>query len=158
MSGNTKVKWCTKCGGYLVSDEGDWRCWQCGQYYYDNPSTTTEELYPQLLDGQAPSGPQDSPYAHSTGSENGETGQLKKRRRGYGARSARNIDSVIRAKKTSDERWWARNQQIIEYLDRGLTVRETAQLAGRGERQIRVVRERLTDLRAANGDEPQAGG
>ena len=54
---------------------------------------------------------------------------------------------MIRAKRVSDERWRARNQQVIEYLEQGLSVREIARLAGRGERQIRVVRERLADLR-----------
>ena len=57
---------------------------------------------------------------------------------------------MIRAKQVSDERWWARNREIIGYLDQGLSVREVAKRANRGERQIRVVRERLYDLRAAS--------
>jgi len=28
------LKACVKCGGDLVLDEGDWRCLQCGSYYY----------------------------------------------------------------------------------------------------------------------------
>jgi hypothetical protein len=28
------LKACLKCGGDLVLDEGDWRCLQCGTYYY----------------------------------------------------------------------------------------------------------------------------
>ena len=28
------LKACTKCGGDLAVDEGDWICLQCGTYYY----------------------------------------------------------------------------------------------------------------------------
>ena len=28
-----RFKACTKCGGDLVFDEGDWLCLQCGRYY-----------------------------------------------------------------------------------------------------------------------------
>ena len=71
------------------------------------------------------------------------------RRRGYGARAERNINSVIRATEVSDERWRSRNRHIIEYLDQGKSVQEIARLVGVGPRQIRVIRERLTDLRSA---------
>ena len=71
------------------------------------------------------------------------------RRRGYGARGERKINAVIRAKEASDEKWWARNREIIGQLDRRLSVRDIARLVGLGERQIRVVRERLADLRSA---------
>ena len=78
-----------------------------------------------------------------------EDAPKKRRRKAYGARSTRNINAVIRAKEVSDERWWARNRDIITHLDKGLSVREIAKLAGVGERQVRVVREKLTDLRSA---------
>ena len=29
-----RLKACPKCRGDLVFDEGDWRCLQCGTYYY----------------------------------------------------------------------------------------------------------------------------
>lgn len=29
-----RLKACTKCGGDLALDEGDWICLQCGTYYY----------------------------------------------------------------------------------------------------------------------------
>jgi len=29
-----RLKCCAKCGGDLKSDEGDWRCWQCGKNHY----------------------------------------------------------------------------------------------------------------------------
>ncbi len=32
-----QLKSCGKCGGDLVQDTGDWRCWQCGRYYYPKP-------------------------------------------------------------------------------------------------------------------------
>lgn len=35
------LKACTKCGGDLAVDEGDWICLQCGTYYYTG-------LYPDL--------------------------------------------------------------------------------------------------------------
>ena len=29
-----RFKACTKCGGDLALDDGDWLCLQCGKYYY----------------------------------------------------------------------------------------------------------------------------
>ena len=29
-----RFKACTKCGGDLALEEGDWLCLQCGKYYY----------------------------------------------------------------------------------------------------------------------------
>jgi len=29
-----RLKACTKCGGDLALDDGDWICLQCGTYYY----------------------------------------------------------------------------------------------------------------------------
>ena len=144
------LKGCTKCNGDLVFDDGDWRCWQCGQYYYANGVASPEELKDEVAqdhDGES------APGSSSDGSseEIGHQEPRKRgRRRGYGARYARNIDAVIRAKQVSDERWWARNREIIGYLDQGLSVREVAKRSNRGDRQIRVVRERLYDLRAAS--------
>ena len=72
-------------------------------------------------------------------------------RREYGARAQRNINAVVKAKQLSGERWWHRNREIIDALDRGLSVREAATLFDRGERQIRVIRERLAELRCRRG-------
>ena len=58
---------------------------------------------------------------------------------------------MVDAKNISDERWIARNQQVIAFLDEGRTVGEIALLTARGRRQIRVVREKLADLKM--GDE-----
>ena len=52
---------------------------------------------------------------------------------------------------TQDIAW-----DIIEALDRGLSVREVATLFDRGERQIRVIRERLAELRAADAEPKNA--
>jgi len=122
-----RFKSCHKCSGDLVMDGDEWRCWQCGQHYY-----------PALLMAgrMAP----DSPYAAAERTE--------KPRRLPSQRAVRNINSLIGAKDRSDERWWDKNQAIIRYLDEGRTVREISSLVGRGERQVRVVRERLNDLRA----------
>ena len=59
------------------------------------------------------------------------------------------MNLVIRAHRNSEERWWARNQDIIFYLTEGRSTREIAAISNRGERQIRVIRERLADLRNA---------
>ena len=138
------LKGCPRCAGDLVFDEADWRCWQCGHYYYTNAGKPLERCLAEhdRANGDIPHLP---PPERAT-----QEGQ-DTRRKSYGARSARNINSVIRAKLLSDERWARRNRQVIEYLDKGLSIREIAKLVGKGERQIRVVRERLADLRAAEG-------
>ena len=74
----------------------------------------------------------------------------RKRRK---ATRSRRINSLIAATDRSDNRWWDRNQQVISYLDRGETIREIAAIVGTGSRQIRIIRERLYDLRA-NALEP----
>ena len=132
-------KGCSKCGGDLIFDDDDWKCWQCGQYYYMTPAT--------------PSGqPHLEPLNRPTSQEIPESEPRKGPRAAYGARSARNINAAIRARETGDERWWTRNRKIVKYLDGGLPVKEIAKLVGRGERQIRVVRERLADLRAQGAE------
>ena len=147
------LKGCTKCGGDLMLNAGDWRCWQCGHYYSRKSPGATDDHRGELDRVKVGA---DSPRSRvdlSTGPPDGSASAGKRQRKGYGARSARNINSVIRAKELSDQRWWDRNRQIISYLDQGLSVRETALMMERDERQIRVVRERLYDLRAAAEDE-----
>ena len=136
------LKGCTKCRGDLVFDDGEWKCFQCGRYVPTSPAADGREPYPKPLQMQASSEIRDGVSA------NGKTGIERQRQRDYGATFARDINSVIQAKRNSDEKWWARNRHIIECLDQGLSVRETARLVGRGDRQIRVVRERLSDIRA----------
>ena len=69
-------------------------------------------------------------------------------RREHTRRSTRDINTVITTKDRSERRWWLRNGDVIRYLDEGRTVREISALIGRGQRQIRVIRERLSDIRA----------
>ena len=75
-------------------------------------------------------------------------GDQGRRERAYRPRSTRTINAGIQAKDRGEVRWWARNRQIIESLDEGLPVREISQLTQLGQRQIRTVRQKLTDLRA----------
>jgi uncharacterized Zn finger protein (UPF0148 family) len=147
------LKGCDKCGGDLVHDDGDWRCWQCGQYYYSSRRASAGDPLVESPVGCPPSAPMDcfSPYQPEPGvqSQEAEDAPKEQRRKAHGARSTRNINAAIQAKKVSDQRWWARHNDIITHLDKGLSVREIAKLAGVGERQVRVVREKLTDLRSA---------
>ena len=147
------LKGCSKCWGDLVFDEGDWKCWQCGRYYYTGQVTPNGNPQPTAYQDATPLEAGESPSIQHPDSGTQKAPSRRGTRRGYGARNARNINSVIRAQKTSDERWWARNREVIEYLDNRMSVREVAKLVGRGERQIRVVRERLADLRSAQQEE-----
>lgn len=123
------LKSCGRCSGDLALEEDFWRCWQCGHHYY--PKVFQRSEHPSEADSPSPQG-------HD----------LRRRKNGYGGRADKNINSMIRAKFVSDERWWTRNQRIIAYLDGGWPVREIALVTERGPRQIRVIRERLADLRA----------
>jgi hypothetical protein len=128
-----RLKICQKCSGGLVLDGDEWRCWQCGHYYY--PRIALPEL---LLDAPNPSSsedPEDLPG-------------VAPRRRRRSRWAVGDINALIVAKDRSEQRWWSRNEQLIKYLDEGKLVREIAGLVGRSERQIRVVREQLNDLRA----------
>lgn len=130
-----RFKSCQKCGGDLVWDGEEWRCWQCGQHYYPAPSLA-----------EIPAVSPDPKSLPATV----EWSERPRRQRGrHGQRAVRNVNSLIVAKDRSDERWWEKNQEIIRYLDEGRPIREIAALVGRGERQVRVVRERLSDLRAS---------
>ena len=130
-----KLKACWKCAGDLVLDGDEWRCWQCGHYYYPKPLFS--DLSPDVADAER----------HRT-----VAGRMIAVHGRAGRRAARDINSVIAAKDRSDHRWWARNQSIIRFLDEGRTVREISALIGRGQRQIRVIRERLNDLRTDDLD------
>ena len=131
-----------------VLEAHDWRCWQCGQYYYTTPASPVDT--PQLMPFEQQASEVDNFQLTACATATVEEDRPRRgRRRGYGARAERNINSVIRATEVSDERWWSRNRHIIEYLDQGKSVQEIARLVGLGPRQIRVIRERLPDLRSA---------
>jgi len=123
------------CNGDLVLDGDEWRCFQCARYYYPRPAA---------LDFLFESGASEAPSCNGE-----EPEQARRRRRG---RAPRSINSVIAAKTRSDRRWRVRNGEIIRHLEEGRSVAETALLMGRGQRQIRTVRERLKDLRDFKAD------
>ncbi len=127
------LKNCRKCNGDLVLDGEEWRCWQCGQYYY--PIT-------ESLDQR------EEPPNPSLAAAIGEI--MPSQRKTKVRRSPRNLNSRIVARDRSDSRWWERNRDVVKYLDQGLSVREISNLVSHGERQVRIIRERLHDLRTNN--------
>ena len=127
-----RFKSCSTCGGDLGRDEDLWKCWQCGRYHYSLPS---------LPLGVPPPEPDPPDWVGV------ESRARERRRSGYGGRAGRNINVVVEARQISDEKWVARNRDVIAFLDEGRTVREIAWMTSKAQRQIRVVRERLVDLR-----------
>ena len=68
------------------------------------------------------------------------------------------INTAIASAKHSEICWWYNNRDVIAYLDEGHTVKEIASLIDCGPRQIRVVRQRLNDLRQSGiGMQPAMG-
>ena len=130
---------CRKCCGDLILDGEDWRCWQCGRYYYSTP--------PQ----QRTRRPSRS-WPASWGVALGKSVTGPRRRR-----SVRGINSVISSTNRSEARWWNKNLDVIKYLDEGRTVKEIARLINRGQRQIRIIRERLNELRDCGAEMQPAG-
>jgi len=126
-----------KCEGDLLMDTDEWRCFQCRRVYY--PARTPEE---QQLDRTAFQG-------SSAVCEDSDRPEVR--------RSARHLNPVVAASKANEEQWWNKNQQVIFHLNQGKKVREIAEIAGKGPRQIRVVRERLRDLRSAAPELVTAG-
>lgn len=126
-------KGCGKCRGDLVQDGDEWRCFQCGRVYY--PNSAPVELLMATAD------------AEQAGSAVGERPKVR--------RSARHVNPMLATTRIDEERWRAKNETVIYHLDQGKKVREIAELVGQGLRQIRVVRERLRDLRTA---EPELAG
>ena len=133
------LKACRKCCGDLVLDGDEWRCWQCGRYYYPKPPVLDLPRY----------------SLGSGGALAAEGGAVPQRRRSR--RAVRDINALIAAKDRSESRWWNKNREVIRYLDEGRTVREISKVIGRGQRQIRVIRERLNDLRACRMELSPAG-
>jgi len=126
-----------KCEGALLMDTDEWHCFQCRRVYY--PARTPGE---QQLDRTAFQG-------SSAVCEDSDRPEVR--------RSARHLNPVVAASKANEEQWWNKNQQVISHLGQGKKVREIAEIAGKGPRQIRVVRERLRDLRSAAPELVTAG-
>ena len=136
-----QLKSCHKCGGDLVLDGDEWRCWQCGQYYYPKPENVELPAQPFVRERS-----------------NGRfTATASSARRQPQRRSPRHVNSLIMAKVRSDDRWWQKNQEVVSYLDEGRTVKAISALVGRGERQIRIIRERLNELRAPKSAQAASG-
>ncbi len=130
-----KFKGCTKCRGDLVLDGDEWRCWQCGTYYYPN-----EPLMDLPLEVKG------SELVFQADDSEAVTARVRVRAR---RRTMTNINSVIMAKERSENRWWSKNQDIIDRLKQGYSVRDISELVGKGQRQIRGVQERLKDMALA---------
>ncbi len=128
-----KFKDCVKCKGDLVLDGDEWRCWQCGTYYYPNAPIMDLPLESQMTQQEL----------EETEIEI-EQPRVRARRR-----TMTNINSVIMAKERSENRWWSKNQEIIDRLKEGYSVRDISELVGKGQRQIRGVQERLKDMSLA---------
>ncbi len=128
-----KFKGCTKCNGDLVLDGDEWRCWQCGTYYYPKEPVMDLPLESQMSIQELPDADCEP-----------EPRRVRARRR-----TMTNINSVIQAKERSESRWWSKNQDIIDRLKEGYSVRDISDLVGKGQRQIRGVQERLKDLSLA---------
>ena len=117
------LKQCNECGGDLVSEDSDWKCIQCGQYYYSEPASVAD-----LVGAGARA---DEPERDFDTTND----RFERTRRGpRKTRSTRNINSLVQAKIIGEARWWARNSQIIQYLDNGLSVRERGHVPSSGVR------------------------
>ncbi len=134
-----QLKCCNRCNGDLVLDGDEWRCWQCGRYFY--PKISGLEPLPDAPEGDVA----------ATMTEETKTRRHRRPRWAVG-----DINSLIVAKHRSEERWWDRNKELIQCLDEGRSVREISVMVGRSKRQVRVVREQLNDLRAVQEPMPLA--
>ncbi len=136
-----QLKSCSKCRGDLVLDGDEWRCWQCGQHYY--PRRSQEALRDLLQETR--------PEAVSATTQAERLQSRPPRRRA--TRTLRDVNSRISARDRSERRWWLKNMDIVRHLDEGKSVKEISSLVGRGQRQVRIVRERLVDMRATGAAE-----
>ena len=128
-------KGCGKCCGDLMLDGDEWRCFQCGRVYY--PRRSPMELIPG------------APAATSEAETELERPKVR--------RSARHLNPALTAPRSNEQQWWTNNKAVIHHLDQGKKIREIAEIVGQGPRQIRVVRERLRDLRSADPELVTAG-
>ncbi|MCH2512381.1 MAG: hypothetical protein COA56_13355 [Dehalococcoidia bacterium] len=122
-------KGCGKCEGDLLMASDEWRCFQCGRVYYPTRTPEEQQLGRVAVQESMPVG--------------ADSDRPKVRR------SARHLNPVVAASRFNEEQWWHKNRQVISHLDQGKKMREIAEIVGKGPRQIRVVRERLRDLRSA---------
>jgi hypothetical protein len=138
-----RLKGCGRCGGDLLQDNDEWRCLQCGHVYYPECAQLELEWAVVAQAGFTSSQKDDQ-------KDDREDDREDDRQRPKIRRSARHLTPDTSVTRFNEEQWWDRNQPIIGHLDQGMKVREIAEIVGKGPRQIRVVRERLRDLRSAN--------
>ena len=122
-----KFKSCSKCGGDLFAQDGEWSCIQCGRYYYPANAEPIE----------IPPPPTEEPVR--------AVGACRKRMR-CGGIAGRNINAVVNAQRARAERWRAKNRQIIACLKEGKSVSEAATLLGKNPRQVRNVAALLREM------------
>ncbi|MDA0263516.1 MAG: hypothetical protein O3A93_05160 [Chloroflexi bacterium] len=106
----------------MTGDE--WRCMQCGRYYY--PKLATSGPVNRML-------PPDVPIAE------------RRQVRQPGGVVSNNPNRLIDAQASRDRQWKDRNKLVVHYLDRGFDIREIAERTGITPRNIRSVRERLSE-------------
>ena len=114
-----RFKSCSRCNGDLILEDSEWRCLQCGHYYYPNVPQFTEPSLEEALPSRG-------------------IPVQRERARGYAGEDANSLARM--------DKWRSHNGQIISYLDEGLTIPEISLLTGSDKRHIRGVRERLADL------------
>ncbi len=131
-------------------DDGDWRCVQCGQYYYGQSPDSATGTPREAIENSQPlkEASHREPMARPSSS-----GRASAKRSGGRSRAKydRDIGSLIESHATAESKWWERNRHIVDHLDNGLSIAEIAALTSRGKREIRSIRERLFEMRAANG-------
>ena len=122
-------KGCVKCCGDLAQDGDEWRCFQCGRVFYPKRPPIEPQFDRVAVEDTMPA--------------------ASGRERTVIRRSARHLNPLMGTTSSNEELWWAKNKTVIYHLDQGKKVREVAEIVGQGPRQIRVVRERLRDLRTS---------
>ena len=125
-----RLKSCRICRGDLALDAEEWRCLQCGRYYYLEPALKT------ALESTAVS------PAKSALLLNGPVIQRRHPRQ-PGGMASNNLNPLLEARESRDREWKARHGAVIHYLDRGYKIGEIAARTGLSPRNIRSVRERL---------------
>ena len=126
------LKTCGKCGGDLVLEDDELKCFQCGERYY--PADP-------LLD--ALSNPPEDPPVEDPLLE--VPNRKARKRQPYGI----NVNAVVASQERRTKNFWRKNKAFIQYLDEGRSIKEIHDLTGKGERQIRNIQVELQERQAA---------
>lgn len=87
-----KFKGCRKCGGDLLQDSDEWRCFQCGHAYY--PRRSIAELRVEAATDQ------DRQFQFET-------------ERPVVRRSVRHLTPDHQVTRSNEEKWLEKNRQVI---------------------------------------------